>query len=63
VPTYVGGLMALGWASDDPSLRRLGVESLRTIVASRGLVTRYYTPEVHLAAFALPGYIQELLVL
>lgn len=63
VPTYVGGLMALGWASDDPSLRRLGLESIRTIVQSRGLATRYYTPEVHLAAFALPGYIQELLVL
>ncbi len=62
VPTYVGGFMALGWASNDPSLRTLGVESLRTVADSRGLVTRYYTPEVHLAAFALPRYIQELLV-
>lgn len=62
VPTYVGGVMALGWASQDPSLRRLGVESLRTVAAARGLATRYYTPEVHLAAFALPRYIQELLV-
>lgn len=63
VPTYVGGLMTLGWASNDPGLRRLGVESLRTVAEARGLSTRYYTPEVHLAAFALPRYIQDLLVL
>ncbi|MGE4527732.1 MAG: polyamine aminopropyltransferase [Rhodospirillaceae bacterium] len=62
VPTYVGGLMTLGWASGDPGLRRLGVESLRIRAQAAGLSTRYYTPEVHLAAFALPGYIQELLV-
>lgn len=61
VPTYVGGLMALGWASQDASLRALGVESLRTICEARRLATRYYTPEVHLAAFALPRYIRELL--
>jgi len=62
VPTYVGGVMTLGWASKDPAVRRLGVESLRTRMRALGLSTRYYTPEVHLAAFALPGYIQELLV-
>lgn len=60
VPTYVGGLMTLGWAAKDPGLRRLGVESLR--IRAQAVSTRYYTPEVHLAAFALPGYIQELLV-
>lgn len=62
VPTYVGGVMALGWASQDFTLRRLGVESLRAVATARNLRTRYYTPEVHLAAFALPGYIQELLL-
>ncbi|MBN2752049.1 MAG: polyamine aminopropyltransferase [Rhodospirillaceae bacterium] len=61
VPTYVGGVMTLGWASADPTLRCLGVESLRAVSTARGLTTRYYSPEVHLAAFALPRYIQDLL--
>jgi spermidine synthase len=60
VPTYVGGLMTLGWASADAALRRRTVARLRA--ASRGLSTRYYSPDVHLAAFTLPGYIRELLI-
>ncbi len=61
VPTYVGGIMTLGWASQDPSLRLLGAESLRTRADTLNLQTNYYTPEVHLASFALPGYVQRLL--
>ncbi len=60
VPTYVGGLMTLGWASADSAPRRRTIEDLRAV--ARGLSTRYYSPEVHLAAFVLPGYIQELLI-
>jgi len=60
VPTYVGGMMTLGWASDDASLRQLGVESIRARVEAINLQTKYYSPEVHLASFALPGYVQDL---
>lgn len=59
VPTYVGGNMTLGWASDDPSLRQVGVEVLRERYEEAGLATRYYTPELHKAAFALPAFILE----
>ncbi len=59
VPSYVGGHMALGWASDhlaaDVSLALL---SQRQAAARIG--ARYYTPEVHRAAFALPPYISEM---
>ncbi|MDH3472849.1 MAG: polyamine aminopropyltransferase [Rhodospirillales bacterium] len=61
VPTYVGGPMAFGWASDNAGLRRVDLETLRTRWAEAGIETRYYTPEVHLAAFALPPYIAALI--
>ena len=61
VPTYAGGPMAFGWASDDPALRQAPPECLRERFAAAGIATRYYTPEVHRGAFALPGYVAELL--
>lgn len=61
VPSYVGGPMAFGWASDDPALRAIGVEKLDVRFSSAKLDTRYYTPQVHKAAFALPPYISDLL--
>lgn len=59
-PTYVGGPMSFGWASDDASLRRHGLPALTGRVASAGLTPRYYSAEVHAAAFALPGYVRSL---
>jgi spermidine synthase len=60
VPTYAGGPMALGWASDDPALRKLGLETLEARFSAAHIETRYYTPAVHQAAFALPPYVEEL---
>jgi spermidine synthase len=59
-PCYVGGLMTLGWAANDPTLRQVAEAELTRRFAARGLATRYYTPAVHRAAFALPPYIAEL---
>jgi len=60
-PTYFGGPMAYGWATDNLALRRLS----RDVIASRfkeaALQTRYYNPEIHIAAFALPGYVRDLI--
>jgi spermidine synthase len=60
VPSYFGGLMALGWASDDAALRLVPAETLAARCREAGLQTRYYTPEVHRAAFALPGCVAAL---
>jgi spermidine synthase len=62
VPTYVGGFMAFGWASDEPAHRHVDVETLTARYEAAGLAdrTRYYTPELHLAAFALPRFIRDL---
>jgi spermidine synthase len=61
VPTYVGGPMAFGFASDDPSCRQATLEVLQARFAAAAIRTRYYTPEVHQGAFALPGYVRRLI--
>jgi spermidine synthase len=54
IPTYVGGDMAFGWAARDHSLRAIAPATLRQRWQAAAISTRYYNPEVHLAAFALP---------
>jgi len=58
IPTYVGGLMAFGWASDDAGLRHQTLETLETRHREAGIHTRYYTPAIHHGAFALPRYLE-----
>ena len=60
VPTYVGGLMTLAFATDDKDLRRLPETVIGERFARAGFETRYYTPAVHVAAFALPPFIEDL---
>lgn len=59
IPTYVGGIMAFGWGTDNPALRRTGLDILAERCRRSGIATRYYNPEVHRAAFALPQYMLE----
>ncbi len=59
VPTYAGGFMTLGWASQDTDLAATDPGPLEQAVARLDLDTRYYNAGVHQAAFALPGYVRE----
>jgi spermidine synthase len=60
IPTYVGGHMAMGWASDNAKLRAAPVATIAGRYQRAGrFPTRYWTPEVHVAAFALPRFIAE----
>ena len=63
VPTYIGGFMTLGWSAQDPGLRRHDAATLRARADKAGILgtTRYWSPEVQVASFALPPYIAELL--
>jgi len=61
VPTYIGGLMSLAWASDNAELRKQSVEQIAERVAAAGFETRFYNAEVHVAAFALPNYVRALM--
>ena len=60
IPTYVGGFMALGWGTDNETLRAVPLETLKARFAALGIKTRYYTPELHAAAFALPAFIADI---
>ncbi|MBX3495323.1 MAG: polyamine aminopropyltransferase [Parvibaculum sp.] len=60
IPTYVGGPMAMGWGTDDESLASLRVSELQARFEEARISTRYYTPAVHHAAFALPRYVLDL---
>lgn len=61
VPSYSGGHLALGWASDDPALRRVPEAELAARHRAAGdFPTRYWTPAVQRAAFALPRFVAEL---
>lgn len=59
VPTYVGGFMALGFASNTAGLSKLGPDVVRERALAAGILgtTRYWTPEIHAASFQLPPYI------
>ena len=59
VPTYYCGPMALGWASDGPDLRAVDEAQIAARFAASGLRTRWYNPEIHRAAFAVPQYLKD----
>jgi spermidine synthase len=60
-PSYFGGSMSYGWATDDKTLRNQALdETERRYEAAGAFATRYWRPEMQLAAFALPAYILEL---
>lgn len=62
VPTYIGGFMALGWATDDEGLSEVGLAILEERYRASGIETRYYSPDIHRAAFVLPPFISDMLV-
>ncbi len=59
VPTYVGGFMTLGFAAKQAGLDAVSVATIRQRAEAAGVLGtgRYWTPEVHHAAFQLPPYI------
>ena len=62
VPTYAGGAITMGFATEDPSLIAVSEQTLAQRMAERGISeTGYYTPGMHKAAFVLPPYIARML--
>jgi spermidine synthase len=62
VPTYVGGFMALSWASKggDALGTKAGVKRAEKAYKKAKLKCDYYNPDIHQAAFALPEWIKKL---
>ncbi len=61
VPSFYGGDMVFALASADENRLRPTLETLARRFQDAGLDTRYYTPEVHLGALALPPCIAALI--
>ena len=61
IPTYPGGLWSFTLGSRGLNPDEISPEVLRRRFHARGLKTRYYTPEVHRAAFTLPPFVRALL--
>ncbi|WOC78217.1 polyamine aminopropyltransferase [Stutzerimonas frequens] len=57
VPTYIGGAMTFAWGASSAESRKLPLETLMQRYSGSGIVTRYYNPHLHIAAFALPQYV------
>lgn len=60
VPTYIGGSMSLAWASLDPANRNQSRETIAQRFAATKIDAKYYTPDIHVAAFAMPAYLKKL---
>jgi len=54
VPTYIGGYMALTWASKKTDMSK-------NISINKNLNTEYYTSDIHRASFILPNWIKKIL--
>ena len=61
VPSFYGGFMAFGWASENAALRKTVLADLEQRFRDAAIATSYYTPEIHRAAFALPPYVSGML--
>src|SRR5471032_2702089 len=62
VPTYIGGFMALSWATNDgkaPGTEK-GIKRAAKTYKKSKLACDYYNPAIHAAAFALPNWIAKL---
>jgi len=59
VPTYYGGIMTFAWGTDNTELRRVSIDVLQARLKKAGFKTRYYSPAIHQASFALPQYVQD----
>ena len=62
VPTYIGGFMALSWATKGGKKlgTPAGIRKARAAYKRLKLKCDYYNPEIHAAAFALPNWIKAL---
>ena len=59
IPTYAAGYWLFGFASKKyHPINDLDAESWLKL----NLRTRYYTPRLHVGAFALPAFLEEMLV-
>ncbi len=62
VPTYPHGLWSYLIASDRREIL-LDLDEIRRRFEERGINTVYYTPEIHVSAFALPKWVRDMIMI
>lgn len=60
VPTYPGQLWTYASAAEGRAVSSVPATEVRRRLEARGIETRYYTPELHGAAFVLPAFLAAL---
>ncbi len=60
VPTYPGVLWSYMAATNGPAVSAVPADVLRDRSQARQISTRYYTPDVHRSAFALPAFVEAM---
>jgi spermidine synthase len=62
IPTYVGGFMTFGFATNNKTATNVSKEELNKRFEASKIKgkTNYYNPEIHIASFALPEYIKNI---
>ncbi len=60
VPAFSGGFMALGFATDASDIAAPNLQTLRDRWAALDISTRYYSPDMHQAAFVLPPFVEAI---
>jgi len=61
VPTYIGGYMALTWASKKTDMSK-NINTNKKLDIGEKLNTKYYTNEIHRSSFILPNWIKKILL-
>ena len=60
VPTYPGALWTYTIGTDGVPVSSTPSDEIRARLDARGIATRYYTPELHAGAFAVPAFVAAL---
>ena len=58
IPTYIGGAMMFAWGTDNITARHKTVKQIENRYKEAKIRTRFYTPQLHVASFALPAYVE-----
>lgn len=61
VPTYGAGYMTFGWGCNSVIPRQTTADEIDRRINGLKLNARYYSPEIHIASFSLPGYVDDLI--
>jgi spermidine synthase len=60
VPTYPGVLWSYMTGATGEAVSAASADTIRTRLEARGVSARFYTPQLHRSAFALPRFVEEI---